>query len=60
MYLLAAIAVSVALQFVAVYVPFFSSIMHTVPLTGLDWVYVFAVSASLLVVVEVIKLFQKD
>lgn len=57
--LIGAITASIALQFAVVYIPFLNSIMHTTPIKAVDWVYVFGVSAVLLVIIEVIKLFQK-
>lgn len=59
MKLMGAIGVSVALQFAVVYIPFLNKVMHTAPLAGIDWLYVLAVSASLLVIMEIIKLFKK-
>ncbi len=61
--LIIAILISIGLQVLAIHTPL-RTLFKTVPLTGIDWVYVFAVSASLLVIVEIIKfvkgIFVKD
>ena len=53
-----AIIVSVGLQFLVLYTPL-NSIFRVVPLTGIDWLIVVAVSASVFVAVEIIKLARK-
>jgi Ca2+-transporting ATPase len=50
-----AIAVSVGLQLLVLYTPL-NHIFSVVPLTGMDWLLVTAVSASVFVAVEIIKL----
>lgn len=54
-WLLAAIAFSLGTHVLVVYLPVMQEAFHTVPLTVLDWVVATAVSASLLVLMEVAK-----
>ena len=48
--------VVVGLQLAAVYVPFMQDILHTTPLTFMDWVLVVSVAVSIIVVEEVRKI----
>lgn len=50
-----AILISVILQVIVVQVPFFNTFFKTVPLTAMDWAYVFLVGSSVLIVVEIYK-----
>ena len=58
-YLWLAIALSVGLQAAVVHLPFMNTIFHTVPLSAMDWVYAIAISASVLIFGEIVKLFRK-
>ncbi len=53
----ASIAISVLLQLIIIYTPL-NSVFHTVPLLWFDWGIVLLVSASILVIREVMKLFE--
>jgi Ca2+-transporting ATPase len=57
-WLVGAVIVSLALQFVIIYVPFFNSVFGTVPLSLKDWLAATAVSASILVFGELVKLYS--
>jgi len=59
-YLLMAIAASILLQISAVYVPFMQSALGTAPLSPIDWLYIFLVSSTILVVDEIRKLIQRN
>jgi Ca2+-transporting ATPase len=54
-----AILLSVGLQFVVVYVPFFQSLFGTAGLSAKDWLVTTAVSASVLVFGEFVKLLRR-
>jgi P-type Ca2+ transporter type 2C len=54
-----AIAVSVALQALVVYVPFLQRAFGTIALTGRDWVFCVAVASSVLWLREASKLFER-
>lgn len=54
-WLLGAIIVSVGLQVLVVYLPFFNSLFSTVPLNAIDWVWIVLISASVLVFGEIVK-----
>ena len=56
LYLIGAMIVVVGLQLAAVYVPFMQDILHTTPLTFMDWVLVVSVAVSIIVVEEVRKI----
>ncbi len=58
-WLLLAVISSIALQFAVVYLPFLQNMFGTVALNAFDWVKVVAVSASVLIFVEIIKIFKK-
>jgi len=51
-YLILATSVVVGLQLLAVYTPFLNSILHTEPLTLLDWAMIVPVAASIVVIEE--------
>ncbi|MBW2973755.1 calcium-translocating P-type ATPase, SERCA-type [Candidatus Woesearchaeota archaeon] len=58
-WLVGAIILSIALQVLVVHLPFFNPIFHTVSLKAVDWLIAIAISASVLVFGEVVKLFRK-
>jgi Ca2+-transporting ATPase len=55
-WLLVAIAFSLGTHVLVIYVPFLQEAFHTVALSAFDWLVATAVSATLLVIVEVVKL----
>jgi Ca2+-transporting ATPase len=55
-WLLAAVALSLAAHLLVIYNPFLQAAFHTVPLSAKDWLIVTGVSATLLVIVELVKL----
>ncbi|PWB60186.1 MAG: haloacid dehalogenase [Bradyrhizobiaceae bacterium] len=58
-WLLAAIAFSLSTHMAVIYVPVLQEAFHTVPLSLLDWSVATAVSASLLVAMEIAKIFLR-
>ncbi len=58
-YLLAATGLVVGLQLLAVYTPVLQSILHTAPLSLVDWLILMPVAASIVVVEEVRKAFAR-
>jgi magnesium-transporting ATPase (P-type) len=54
-----AIIISVCMQFIVVSVPFFQSLFGTVALSAMDWLVAAAVSASVLVFGEFVKLLRR-
>ncbi len=54
-YLIAATALVICLQILAVYTPFFQHILHTVPLSFTEWLLIVPVAATIVVVEEVRK-----
>jgi Ca2+-transporting ATPase len=58
-YLLAATAVVVLLQMLAVYAPLLQRVLHTVPLGLSEWLMILPVAASIIVVEEVRKFFYR-
>jgi P-type Ca2+ transporter type 2C len=58
-WLLVAIAFALGTHVLVVYVPFLQTAFHTVALTAQDWVVATAVSASLLVGMEIAKVFLR-
>ncbi len=56
LWLLGAIASSVVLHLIILYVPFFNEIFETMPLSLFDWIWVICVAASVLVAGEIFKL----
>ncbi|MPZ36972.1 MAG: HAD-IC family P-type ATPase [Rhizobiales bacterium] len=58
-WLLVAIAFALGVHVLVVYVPFLQAAFHTVALTARDWVIAATVSASLLVAMEIAKLFLR-
>ena len=58
-WLLVAIAFALGTHVLVVYVPFLQAAFHTVPLSAHDWVVATAVSASLLVAMEIAKIFLR-
>jgi len=59
MYLVAATAIVVSLQIVAVNHPFMQEYLHTVPLTGLDWAEAVGIGSLVLVCEEVRKFISR-
>ncbi|QDT12666.1 cation-translocating P-type ATPase [Planctomycetes bacterium K23_9] len=57
-WVLIAIAVTVALQACAVYVPFLQHALHTTPLRWFDWALIIIVAAPIFIVPEVVKWFR--
>ncbi|MEM4264034.1 MAG: HAD-IC family P-type ATPase, partial [Candidatus Woesearchaeota archaeon] len=58
-WLIGAIILSVGLQVAVVHIPFMNTLFGTIPLRIIDWVYVTAISASVLVFGEIVKVFWK-
>lgn len=58
-WLLGAIALSMVLHFAILYVPALAEVFHTVPLTQYEWNAVFAISAPVLLLDEVCKVFAR-
>lgn len=57
-FLLGALAFTLGLQVLAVYLPFFQTILHTVPLGLTDWLWIGAFALPLIVVPELVKLIR--
>jgi Ca2+-transporting ATPase len=55
-WLLGAVALSLSMHVLVIYVPFLQTAFHTVPLSSLDWAIATAVAATLLIGMEVVKL----
>ncbi|NQV09039.1 calcium-translocating P-type ATPase, SERCA-type [Candidatus Woesearchaeota archaeon] len=53
-YLIAAILSSILLQILIIYTPL-NTIFHTVPILFIDWIFIISVSASVLVIGELVK-----
>ena len=58
-YLLLAIAGSIALHMVIVYVPFLAKIFAIAPMNAQEWILVFAFSSPVIIVDEVLKIFGR-
>ena len=58
LYLIIAIIISVLLQFVVLYTPL-NSWFKTIPIGGMDWVFILLISSSVLIVGEVGKIIKK-
>jgi len=58
-YLLLAMAVSIGLHMVILYIPALASIFSIVPLTFNDWLVVMAFSSPVILIDEVLKLFGR-
>ena len=58
-YLLGATAITISLQMLAVYTPFFQRFLHTVPLTLSEWMMIIAVATSIMWVEEIRKFFYR-
>jgi Ca2+-transporting ATPase len=54
-WLLLAIVFTLSAQALAVYLPFLQTALHTVPLSGLDWLVMFAVALPLFLIGEIAK-----
>lgn len=59
LYLIGATVIVIVLQLLAVYNPFMQSILHTGPLTFVEWVIILLVSSSIFVADEVRKIFAR-
>jgi Ca2+-transporting ATPase len=59
-WLLIAIAFSLGTHLLVIYVPFLQAAFHTVPLSLMDWLVATIVSASLLVAMEIAKIFLRQ
>jgi Ca2+-transporting ATPase len=57
--LIYAVLLSMALQIMVIYVPFFQTAFHTEPLTPFDWVRTIVISLSAFLVVEGLKLVRQ-
>jgi Ca2+-transporting ATPase len=55
-WLLGAVALSLGMHVLVIYVPFLQTAFHTVPLSSLDWAIATAVAATLLIGMEMVKL----
>jgi P-type Ca2+ transporter type 2C len=58
-YLLAATAIVIVLQMLAVYAPFFQRFLHTVPLNSSEWITIILISTSIIAVEEIRKFFYR-
>jgi P-type Ca2+ transporter type 2C len=58
-WLLGAVALSLFTHVLVIYVPFLQTAFHTVPLSGFDWLIATGVAATLLVIMEVVKLVSR-
>jgi len=58
-WMLAALAVTIAMQLAAVYLPGLSAVLHTVALDGPDWAIVLPASLLPLLVGQAIKQFRR-
>lgn len=58
-YLILAIGLSVLMQVIIIYVPYFNTIFKIVPITLMDWMYIVSISLSVLIVGETIKLIRR-
>lgn len=59
-FLLAAVGSSLALQIIAIYVPFFQNILSTVPLDVYDWIVLIAASTLAFFLIELRKFFPHN
>lgn len=59
LFLVGATITIIILQVMAVYNPFMQKFLHTVPLSGLDWLYSVAVASSILILEESRKAIQR-
>lgn len=57
--LIGAVTLSMVLHFAILYIPTLADIFHTVPLSQYEWLAVFAISAPVLVLDEVCKVFAR-
>lgn len=58
-YLVAAVAVSIAMMMAFSYIPFLNVILHTAPLSAADWLLIVAVSSTILIVEEIRKYMER-
>ncbi|KNG91864.1 cation-translocating P-type ATPase [Pseudaestuariivita atlantica] len=54
--LLLALTLTLGLQVAAVYLPFFQTILHTVPLSASNWLWIIGLALPLIIVPELVKL----
>ncbi len=59
MYLVGVIAMVICLQLAAVYTPFLQKVLHTVPLSLLEWLIIVLVAFSIILVEEIRKFFYR-
>ena len=59
MYLLYAIALSVGLHCMILYIPFFERVFNTVPLTLNEWMLVLGFSFPVIILDEILKVFAR-
>jgi Ca2+-transporting ATPase len=58
MKLIVAILISVAMQLLVIYTSL-STMFKTIPLTGMDWVYIILTSSTVFIFVEIMKIIRK-
>ena len=57
-FLLGSVLFSLSLQMLAVYLPFFQTVLKTHPLSLVDWFWIGGLAASCMLIIELWKLFQ--
>ncbi|KAJ1889438.1 hypothetical protein LPJ66_008034, partial [Kickxella alabastrina] len=57
--LLGAVALSFALHFAILYIPFFNAVFSVVPLGWIEWKAILLISAPIILVDEVLKLYSR-
>jgi Ca2+-transporting ATPase len=58
-FLIGATIIVVAFQFLAIYNHFFQSFLHTVPLSGKDWLTIIPIAFSIVIIEEIRKFFYR-
>ncbi len=58
-FLVGATGIVIGLQMLAIYNPFFQKVLRTVPLDAKDWLIIFAVAFSIIIVEEIRKMIQR-
>ncbi len=58
-FLIGATIIVVAFQFLAIYNHFFQSFLHTVPLSGKDWLAIIPIAFSIVIIEEIRKFFYR-
>lgn len=59
LYLIVSIIISIAMLFAVIYIPILQNAFKTFVLSAKDWIYVFLVSASVFIIMEIKKLFER-